>query len=278
MPVDHEIRSRKGKSVVIFTANKEDSDHFRRGIIKGSMRSQRRKIVILELFQANAHSPLFLDRIQKKPLSFFDISALIKLTFRNRVGEGEALKFLEYIEEQTKKEEKKEKNKRKENARIEIAEAWDTILLAQVIRGCMLLTQSIFRKYILLPSFIIAKNIVRILLFQLPEWFEDFHEWDREVHVKCTYNGVPLSETEFPKNWLTDGIQIKILFPFCLKPWNKSKLGSSQKDLMKKKKQKSFCLFFKQFGIPPPPPPPPRCPSSPSMVTHCPKKKKKKSQ
>ncbi|MBN8161682.1 hypothetical protein J0J28_23265, partial [Vibrio vulnificus] len=27
-----------------------------------------------------------------------------------------------------------------------------------------------------------------------------FKDWNREMHVKCTYNGVPLSETEFPKN------------------------------------------------------------------------------
>ncbi|GFP89492.1 protein tic 214 [Phtheirospermum japonicum] len=74
---------------------------------------------------------------------------------------------------------KKEKTKRKENVQIEIAVAWETIPLAQVIRGCMLLIHSIFRKYILL--FIIAKNIIRILLYQRPEW-------DREVHVKCTYN------------------------------------------------------------------------------------------
>ncbi|PSJ20025.1 hypothetical protein CVH10_19775, partial [Halomonas sp. ND22Bw] len=32
------------------------------------------------------------------------------------------------------------------------------------------------------------------------------------MHVKCTYNGVQLSEKEFPKNWLADGVQIKILF------------------------------------------------------------------
>lgn len=32
---------------------------FRRNIIKGSMRAQRRKTVICELFQANAHSSLF---------------------------------------------------------------------------------------------------------------------------------------------------------------------------------------------------------------------------
>nr|QYC36622.1 hypothetical chloroplast RF19 [Pedicularis verticillata] len=266
--VDHEIRSRKGKNVVIFTVNKEDTDSntdtntfdqtdtnevslirysqqsdFRRGIIKGSVRSQRRKIVIIELFQANAHSPLFFDRI-KKNLSSFDISGLSKLILKNY---GSAFQIVKYTKKQTKREEKKEKKKTKENVRIEIAEAWDTIPLAQIIRGCVLLTQSIFRKYILLPSSIIAKNIGRILLFQLPEWSEDFYEWEREVHVKCTYNGVPLSETEFPKNWLTDGIQIKILFPFRLKPWNKSKLGSSQKDL--KKKQKNDFCFLTVWGM-----------------------------
>ncbi|KAL6496624.1 Ycf1p [Orobanche hederae] len=221
IPVDHQIRSRKGKSIVIFTTNKDNTDpnidtnektdmdevlihysqqsDFQRGIIKGSMRSQRRKIVNLELFQANVHSLLFLDRIKKKFFFNFDISGSIKLIFRNWVwiGKGESFTNLEYTDEQTKK---KEKNKIREKARIEIAEAWDTIPLAQVIRGCVLLTQSIFRKYIILPSFIIMKNLGRILLFQLPEWSEDFQEWKREVHIKCTYNGVPLSKTKFSIN------------------------------------------------------------------------------
>ncbi|MCV5003273.1 hypothetical protein OFM39_26795, partial [Escherichia coli] len=91
------------------------------------------------------------------------------------------------------------------------------------IRGLVLITQSILRKYIILPSLIIVKNIGRILLFQFPEWSEDLRDWKREMHVKCTYNGVQLSDKEFPKNWLRDGIQIKILFPFRLKPWHKSK-------------------------------------------------------
>uniref|UniRef100_A0A6N2KCN0 Translocon at the inner envelope membrane of chloroplasts 214 n=1 Tax=Salix viminalis TaxID=40686 RepID=A0A6N2KCN0_SALVM len=86
---DHEIRSRKAKRVVIFTDNQENPDSntynnsktkdttnfdqtgevalirysqqsdFRRDIIKGSMRTQRRKIAILKLFQANLHSPFF---------------------------------------------------------------------------------------------------------------------------------------------------------------------------------------------------------------------------
>nr|QKV09714.1 putative chloroplast RF1 [Pyrularia edulis] len=236
---DHEIRSRKAKRVVIFTDDHRNADadtkdtslpdqsnevalirysqqsDFRRDIIKGSRRTQRRKTVISELFQANIHSPLFLDRIGKPPLFTFEIS----------------------------------ENKREEKVRIEIAEAWDAILLAQVIRGCMLVTQSIIRKYIILPSLIIAKNLGRMLLFQFPEWSEDLKEWNREMHVKCTYNGVPLSETEFPKNWLTDGIQIKILFPFCLKPWHRSKFRPHHIDSITKKSQKDAFCFLTVWGM-----------------------------
>jgi len=115
----------------------------------------------------------------------------------------------------------------------------------------MLVTQSIFRKYIILPLLIIAKNIGRMLLLQFPEWSEDLKDWTREMHVKCTYNGVQLSETEFPKNWLLDGIQIKILFPFCLKPWHKSKPRTSHKDRIKKKgkTQKDDFCFLTVWGM-----------------------------
>ncbi|KAJ4974184.1 hypothetical protein NE237_007358 [Protea cynaroides] len=118
--------------------------------------------------------------------------------------------------EKRAKQEEKQKEERKENERI--------------ARGCILVIQSILRKYLVLPLLIIAKNIVRILLFQPPEWYEDLKEWNREVHVKCTYNGVQLSEREFPKNWLIEGIQIKILFPFRPKPWRRSKLRSHHRD------------------------------------------------
>ncbi|KAH0854151.1 hypothetical protein HID58_090169 [Brassica napus] len=87
IPTEPGIRSRKAKRVVVFTDLKEphneiytnlkdnqNSDQtdemalirysqqsdFRREIIKGSMRSQRRKTVIWEFLQAKAHSPLFL--------------------------------------------------------------------------------------------------------------------------------------------------------------------------------------------------------------------------
>ncbi|EPS74131.1 hypothetical protein M569_00620, partial [Genlisea aurea] len=138
-----------------------------------------------------------------------------------------------------------------EKLRIEIAEAWDTIPFAQIIRGMMLLTQSVVRKYIILPSLILGKNIGRILLFQLPEWSEDLQEWNREMYVKCTYNGVPLSETEFPQNWLTDGIQIKIIFPFRMKPWHNSKRRSFPKNrnLRNNKKEKNDFCFLTIWGL-----------------------------
>nr|QKK49582.1 Ycf1.2 [Streptanthus cooperi] len=147
-----------------------------------------------------------------------------------------------------KKEE--EQSKTEEKIRLEIAETWNSFLYSQIIRSFVLVTQSILRKYIILPLLIIIKNSIRMLLFQFPEWSEDLKDWKREMHVKCTYNGVSLSETEFPKNWLTEGIQIQILFPFYLKPWHKYKFQSSQKARLKKTKgeKNDFC-FLTVWGL-----------------------------
>nr|YP_009334462.1 hypothetical chloroplast RF19 [Albuca kirkii]APO11272.1 hypothetical chloroplast RF19 [Albuca kirkii] len=272
---DPEVRSRKGKRVVIYTDNDQSTNSntsnnntsststsdeeeevalirysqqsdFRRGIIKGSMRAQRRKTVTWEMFQANVHSPLFLDRIDKTFFfSFFDISEMINLIFRNWVEENPELQSSYFEEEETKEKEKTNEEKEEENERIAISEAWDTFIFTQAIRGFMLITQSFLRKYVILPLLIMAKNIGRMLLLQFPEWYEDLKEWNREMHVKCTYNGVQLSETEFPQDWLTDGIQIKILFPFCLKPWRISKIRSHHRDqkMRKKEKKDNFCFL-----------------------------------
>nr|YP_010131362.1 hypothetical protein RF1 [Swertia franchetiana]QPZ76205.1 hypothetical protein RF1 [Swertia franchetiana] len=274
--IKREVRLRKARRVVIFAAikkktatNNKDTNtenprkvvalrqysqtsDFRRGIIKGSIRAQRRKISMWEPFQANAHSPLFLDRTKKYPWFSFDRSGLIKVIFPNWIHNRIDFKILKNTYEETKKEQKKDKkeeNKRKEQIRVDIAEAWDSTSLAQLIRGFMLITQSNFRKYILLPSLIIAKNIGRMVLLQVPEWFEDLQEWNRELHIKCTYNGIQLSETEFPRNWLRDGIQIKILFPFCLKPWHRSKLRPSHRNLMQNKKEINDFCFLTVLGM-----------------------------
>nr|QCL17975.1 hypothetical chloroplast RF19 [Geosiris aphylla] len=269
-PVDPDIRSRKGKRMVIYTDNDQSTDSststnntstgdeeeedeeeevaliryaqqsdFRRGLIKGSVRAKRRKTVIWEMFQVNVHSPLFLDRIEKKK-TFFSSFNISDLVFINWISKNPEFK-ISYIKEEEKKEQEK---KNDQNERIERSEAWDTFIFSQIIRGSMLVTQSFLRKYIILPSLIIAKNTGRMLLFQFPEWYEDLKDWNREIHVFCTYNGVQLSETEFPKNGLTDGIQIKILFPFCLKPWRRSKAGSHRIDQGQKKvKKENFCFL-----------------------------------
>nr|YP_010163102.1 Ycf1 [Millettia dura]QRI60894.1 Ycf1 [Millettia dura] len=281
---NYQIRSRKAKRVVILTKDllKKDTSSntrdretdktektknelalirysqqpdFRRDIIKGSIRAQRRKIVTWKFFQRTVHSPLFLDKIEKSLFFFFNNFKSMKIfsIFQNWIGKKTEFQISDYTEEEkTKESEKEEENKneineKEEQKRIEIAEAWDNIIFAQVIRGFLLITQSILRKYILLPSLIITKNIVRMIFFQFPEWSEDYRDWQREMYIKCTYNGVQLSEKEFPKKWLTDGIQIKILFPFRLKPWHRSKIRSTEKEknrIKKRKlKKKNFCFL-----------------------------------
>nr|YP_011020809.1 Ycf1 protein [Commelina caroliniana]WQH82852.1 Ycf1 protein [Commelina caroliniana] len=251
---DAEINSRRAKEVLIYTDNDETTNSikdeepeeifvirysqlsdFRRDIIKGSMRAQRRKMAIWEIFQANVHSPLFLDLINKAPRFFsFDIYKIINIIIlKNFVGRNRELEISDF-----EGEEKWEyKDKEEENDRIAIAEAWDNIIFAQPIRGLMLITQSFIRKYIVLPLLIIGKNIGRMLLFQFPEWYEDLKEWNREIHVKCTYNGIQLSETEFPRDWLIDGIQIKIFSPFRLKPWRGSKMKPHYGGRIKERRQ-----------------------------------------
>nr|YP_010156340.1 Ycf1 [Pternopetalum davidii]QQY86523.1 Ycf1 [Pternopetalum davidii] len=200
LPLDYHIRSRKRDRVIIYRPTKrsrkasvknwvsirdysEESD-FRREFIKGSMRVQRRKTVISKLFQANAHSPIFLDRIKKYPLFSFNIPEQMKFIFINWMGKGS--EFKDYTEEQKKRQKEEQENKIKEKTWIKIAEAWDFVPYPQATRSLILIIQSIFRKYILLPSLIIVKNIGRILLSQPHEWTEDFDEWNREKHIICT--------------------------------------------------------------------------------------------
>nr|YP_011027511.1 hypothetical chloroplast RF19 [Sedum sediforme]WQN01846.1 hypothetical chloroplast RF19 [Sedum sediforme] len=258
---DPGMRSRKSRFGVVFTINEptytnydyepeqfflmhySQQPDFRRNIIMGSMRAQRRKIPTLKLSQANAHSPLFLYRLNKSILSYFDIFTLIKRIFRNWMKKTNQFELSE-------KKDKNEKYKREATIGIEIAaEPPNRILTPQITRSCLLIIQSTLRKYIILPSLIIAKNIGRILLFQFPEWSEDFENWNKETHVKCTYSGVQLSEKDLPKNWLSEGIQIKILFPFYLKPWYRPQSEFPQMEKLKKKKEKKY-YFLTVWGRP----------------------------
>nr|YP_010497283.1 hypothetical chloroplast RF1 [Lactuca imbricata]UWN01274.1 hypothetical chloroplast RF1 [Lactuca imbricata] len=212
-----------------FISYLEEPD-FRRSVIKGSMRAQRRKLVIWGPYQGNPHSPLFLEKKQDFP---FPISDLIKLFFniKDRLGKKSEFEILN------------KQSPPKRNNQEDVMEFWENIPHGHKTRGILLLAQSTFRKYIKLPLLIIAKNIVRILLRQSPEWYEDFQDWNREIYLKCSSNGLQFSKTKFPKNWLRGGFQIKILYPFHLKPWHRSKLGlyDSDRDL---NKQEDFDSCF----------------------------------
>nr|QKM78574.1 hypothetical chloroplast RF19 [Artemisia keiskeana] len=252
--LDHQLRTRKFKRIAFLTRSKRsfkksnfknynlytkfnrdsgfisylEEPDFRRAIIKGSMRIQRRKMVIWGPSQGNPHSPLFLEKMEDFP---FPISDLMKLFFNIRDWLGKKSEF-EILDQQFQI---------KKNNQEDAMEFWENIPYAQKTRSILLLAQSIFRRYIKLPLLIIAKNIGRILLRQSPEWYEDFQDWNREIYLKCSYNGLQFSKTEFPQNWLIEGFQIKILYPFHLKPWHGSKLRLSDRD---RKQQDDFDSCF----------------------------------
>nr|YP_010923714.1 Ycf1 protein [Guardiola tulocarpus]WKB10472.1 Ycf1 protein [Guardiola tulocarpus] len=254
--LDHQLRTRRFKHIAFLTRSERRSDFkkshfnnynlyrkfnrdsgfisyleepdFRRAVIKGSMRIQRRKMVIWGPSQGNPHSPLFLEKMEDFS---FPISDPMKLFFHIRDWLGKKSEF-EIVNQQFQI---------KKNNQEDVIEFWENIPYAQKSRSVLLLAQSIFRRYIKLPLLIIAKNIGRILLRQYPEWYEDFQDWNREIYLKCSYDGLQFSKAEFPQNWLREGFQIKILYPFHLKPWHRSKLRLSDRD---RKQQDDFDSCF----------------------------------
>jgi len=96
------------------------------------------------------------------------------------------------------------------------------------IRGPALITQAFIRKYVKLPTLILGKSLVRLLLIQPSEWNEDWAEWAQEQYIYCFYNGNYVPNNKLPSYWLADGLQIKIWSPCYLKPWRPS---TSNKDL-----------------------------------------------
>nr|YP_010400199.1 Ycf1 [Carlina acaulis]UQS75833.1 Ycf1 [Carlina acaulis] len=205
-----------------------DKPDFRRAIVKGAMRAQRRKVVVWGPSQINPHSPLFLEKGKNLP---FPISEVVRIYDSS----------IDWMAPKSDFEIRERELKRKKNYQETSIRTWENIAHRQKTRSILLLTQSILRRYIRLPLLIIAKNIVRILLWQSPEWYEDFQDWNREIYVNCNSSGMIFSRTRIPKNWLKQGFQIKILYPFHLKPWHRSKLRLSDRAL---KKQDDFDSCF----------------------------------
>nr|AND48356.1 hypothetical protein RF1 [Eosphagnum rigescens] len=229
-----DIRQRKVKNLGYLIKGKDkrrkivrrfsQQSDFRRRLVKGSMRARRRKIPVWKILQLKTHSPFFF-RINERHFSFqssFGVLNLINVrnTSKDSIGIGERIISFPNSNRNGPLA------KRTRADRLAIANRWD-FPLAQWGRSWLLIIQSYLRKYLVLPVLIISKNIVRLLLFQIPEWNEDWNEWNKEIHIKCTYDGTEVSEKELPEQWLRDGLQIKIIYPFFLKPWRDSQFETS---------------------------------------------------
>nr|YP_010428228.1 hypothetical protein RF1 [Hydnora triceps]USN93677.1 hypothetical protein RF1 [Hydnora triceps] len=199
---------------------------FRKNLIKGSMRTKRRKTRVYHSFQKDLTSALFVD---KRKIKVFQLFFNYLKSFR--IGKKKSLDeiIINNIGQI-------------EQISVKDAELWDILPLLHGFRGMLLIIHSFLRKHITLPFLIVTKNIGRILLFQYPEFDEDFKDFRKETHIICTFNGVQLSEKEFPKQWGTEGMQIKILYPFKLRPWRSHK---------NKEQKPCFLTFFgKETDIP----------------------------
>nr|QYB18385.1 Ycf1 [Riccia fluitans] len=228
-----DIRQRKVKNLGYLIKGKDkrrkiirrfsQQSDFRRKIVKGSMRARRRKTLIWKIFQLKIKSPFFLRIIEKPTLvkESFSVQNIFKIRPQNKKKKKESLTQKALFIKRTKAD------------RFAIANRWD-FPLAQWGRSWLLLIQSHLRKYVILPILILVKNIARLLLFQNPEWNQDWYEWNKEIHIKCTYDGTEVSEKELPEQWLRDGLQIKIIYPFYLKPWhntqNRNNLSNIKKE------------------------------------------------
>nr|AKA56059.1 hypothetical protein [Pinus parviflora] len=212
------IRTRKVKSKLTLDFGKErivlkryhaESD-YRRSLIRGSMRAKRRKIMIWKRVQPNVHSLFFLRRMEipTYPKDYYDTfdsgrvnQEQIQKEVREKIHRG---KYLDPVLHNTTLAE-------------QVCLAWPEV---HYFRGLILVAQSNIRKNIILPSLIIAKNIGRILLFKAPEFTQDWEEMKEELHIKCGYDGTEFSKKGFPDKWYKYGMQIKLIFPFRLKPWH----------------------------------------------------------
>lgn len=260
-----DIRQRKVKNLGYLIKGKDkrrkivrrfsQQSDFRRKLVKGSMRARRRKTLIWKILQLKTHSPFFL-RINEKHIPFkFSLNKLnlisIKNIFKNPIEKRKKITIFSTENDITIKKTKAD--------RLAIANRWD-FPLAQWGRSWLLIIQSHFRKYLVLPILIISKNIIRLILFQTPEWNEDWTEWNKEIYIKCTYDGTEVSEKELPEQWLRDGLQIKIIYPFSLKPWhslrfktNKEKISNNllnaNENFAKNKKKKINYSYLTAWGF-----------------------------
>lgn len=228
---DSDIRYRRLRNVgITFTKGKPRSSSrlvkryakisdFRRKFLKGSMRSRRRKTLLWRTLQEKVHSAFFLRSMEIPILAQLPVKQLAGSNPETTLTGSE--KNTEYqLEQQLNSFPLTKKNLSESKlARSAIAARTDIGPIHNG-RGYMLVFQSRFRKFIKLPVLIVIKSTSRVLLRQESEWSKDWTQWKKEIHINCTFDGEEFSQDQLPPRWLREGLQVKIVYPFRLKPWH----------------------------------------------------------
>nr|YP_010145607.1 hypothetical protein RF1 [Coniogramme intermedia]QQO79459.1 hypothetical protein RF1 [Coniogramme intermedia] len=194
---------------------------FRRKFLKGSMRSRRRKTLLWKALQEKIRSAFFVRLTEMPILLQLPVEQLTTSSSEARFGELK--KDVDY---------KPEEQSLDNSLLVERSLIGESILARSAVaarsdigpihngRGYMLVFQSRFRKFMKLPALIVLKTIGRVLLRQDSEWSKDWTKWKKEIHINCTFDGEEFSQDDLPPRWSREGMQVKIVYPFRLKPWH----------------------------------------------------------
>nr|YP_010045987.1 Ycf1 [Platycerium bifurcatum]QPG86033.1 Ycf1 [Platycerium bifurcatum] len=192
---------------------------FRRKFLKGSMRSRRRKTLLWKTLQEKVRSAFFLRLIEVPILRQLPVEHLMNLKTKKLLTDSKKITDYQFGQQLTSSTSTKKDLSQSRLARSAVAARSDIVPIHNG-RGYMLVFQSRFRKFIKLPILIVFKTLGRILLWQNSEWNNDWTKWKKEIHINCTFDGEEFSQDELPPRWSREGIQIKIVYPFQLKPWH----------------------------------------------------------
>nr|YP_009426221.1 conserved hypothetical chloroplast protein ycf1 [Diplaziopsis javanica]ASU94826.1 conserved hypothetical chloroplast protein ycf1 [Diplaziopsis javanica] len=192
---------------------------FRRKFLKGSMRSRRRKTLLWKTLQEKVRSAFFVRLMERPILYQMSVEQLRGSKTEKSVTGSKEMTDYQFGQQLTTSLLTKKNLSQSKLARSAVAARSDIGPIHNG-RGYMLVFQSRFRKFIKLPVLIVFKTIGRILLRQNCEWNKDWTRWKKEIHINCTFDGEEFSRDQLPPRWLREGIQIKIVYPFRLKPWH----------------------------------------------------------
>nr|QXG82811.1 conserved hypothetical chloroplast protein Ycf1 [Asplenium komarovii] len=192
---------------------------FRRYLLKGSMRSSRRKTLLWEALQDKIRSAFFIRLMEMPTLVQVPVKQLTSSKMEKLFADSRNIPNYQIGQQLTSSSLKRKILRQSKLARSAVAARSDIGPIHNG-RGHMLVFQARFRKFIKLPVLIVFKTIGRMLLWQNSEWNRDWTKWKKEIHINCTFDGDEFSQDDLPPRWSKEGIQIKIVYPFQLKPWH----------------------------------------------------------